>query len=121
VQAVGLAVTVLFCIAVFVTGFTAKKINNIHRPSYAKAFVAQFLIGPTTLAGFMLFGLFLEAPPLVALGVAYALIPLAIYKVVFSSQWSEAALIWVVVTLAEAGVGYGMILAGMVSLASFTA
>ena len=116
-QAIWLGLVILFWVAVFTSGFTAKRMNNLHNPSYVKAFLAQFLIGPLTLAGFMLFGLFFEAPPAVALGMAYAVIPIAIYKLVFSSQWSEAALIWVVVTAVQAGVGYALVLAGMISLA----
>ncbi|NIM50358.1 MAG: hypothetical protein GTN62_09370 [Gemmatimonadales bacterium] len=120
IQAIWLGTLILFVVAVFVTGFTAKQINNIHRPTYTKAFIALFLAGPLTLAGFFIFGLFFQAPPLVAFGVAYVLIPIALYKIVFSSMWREAALIWLVVTVVEAGVAYLLILVGLLSLAAVT-
>jgi hypothetical protein len=44
VGAVWLGMVILFLVSVFVTGFTAKKIENLHHPTYVKAFVAQFLI-----------------------------------------------------------------------------
>lgn len=120
VQTIWLALTILGVLSIIVVGFTAKKIENIHNPTYSKAFLAQFLVGLLSTVGFFLFGLFLQAPPLVALGLAYSVIPILIYRIVFASMWSEAAIIWVVVTLVQVGVGYGMVLTGLVSLAAFT-
>ena len=51
-----------------------------------------------------------------ALAIAYSLIPIFVYKVVFSSQWSEAALIWIVALIVEVGVGYGLTPVGVLSL-----
>lgn len=120
VGAIWLGLMILGVIAVFVTGFTAKKINNISNPTYAKAFVSQLLIGPLSLAGLALFGLYFKAPPILALALAYSVIPIAIYKIVFSSMWREAALIWVVVTVVMAGAGYALALVGLISFAAFT-
>jgi hypothetical protein len=119
-QAIWLGTLILFIISVFTAGFTAKKIENIHNPTYSKAFLALILIGPFSLAGFMMFGLFFQAPPIVALIIGYSIIPIAIYKIVFGSMWSEAAVIWIVTAIVQAGATYGLILAGVVSLASFT-
>ena len=117
-QALWLAALILFIAAVWATGFTAKKINNIHNPGYGKAFVAQLLIYfalPFILA---LFLLFFKAPLPVALGVPYVVLPIAIYKVVFGSMWREAALIWLVVTVVVVGVGYLLTLVGLLSFGS---
>lgn len=119
-QAIWLGTLILFVISVFAAGFTAKKIENIHNPTYSKAFLALMLIGPFSLAGFMMFGLFFQAPPIVALIIGYSIIPIAIYKIVFTSMWSEAAIIWIVTAIVQAGATYGLILAGVVSLATFT-
>jgi hypothetical protein len=121
VQAIWLAATIIFVVSWITTGFTAKRIENLHNPTYGKAFLSQILIGPFSLAAFMMFGLYFEAPPIVAFLVAYSIIPIVIYKIVFScAMWREAALIWIVVFLVQTAVGYGMILAGILSLAAFT-
>jgi len=120
VQTIWIALAILAVISIVVVGFTAKKIENIHNPTYSKAFVAQFLVGFLATAGFFIFGLFLKAPAVVAFGIAYSIIPIIVYRLVFASQWSEAATIWLVVTLVQAGVTYGLVLAGMVSLAALT-
>ena len=78
------------------------------------------MIGWLSLAGFFLFGLFFKAPVYVRLAVAFGVIPIVIYKLVFSSMWREAALIWLVAPVIQAGVTYGMIVVGLVSLAAFT-
>ena len=121
VQAIWLAAIVIFVVSWITTGFTAKRIENLHNPTYAKAFLAQLLIGPFSLAAFMMFGLYFQAPPIVAFLIAYSIIPIIIYKIVFScAMWREAALIWIVVFLVQGAVGYGLILAGFLSLAAFT-
>ncbi len=122
VQAVWLAFAIIFVVSVFATGFTAKRINNLHNPTYRKAFLAQLLIGPFSLAGFMMFGLYLQAPPLVAFLIAYSIIPIVIYRIVFScAMWREAGLIWIVVFLVQGSVAYGLVLSGILSLAALTA
>jgi hypothetical protein len=121
VQALWLAAVIIFVVSWITTGFTAKRIENLHNPTYGKAFLSQILIGPFSLAAFMMFGLYFRAPPLVAFLVAYSVIPIVIYKIVFScAMWREAALIWIVVFLVQTAVGYGLILAGILSLAAFT-
>ena len=121
VQAIGLATIIIFVVSWITTGFTAKRIENLHNPTYSKAFLAQFLIGPISLAAFVMFGLYFEAPPVVAFLVAYSIVPIIVYKLVFScAMWREAALIWIVVFLVQTAVGYGLILAGILSLAAFT-
>jgi len=120
VQTIWIALAALAIISIVVVGFTAKKIENIHNPTYSKAFLAQMLVGFLATAGFFIFGLFLQAPAIVAFGIAFSIIPIIVYRLVFASQWSEAATIWLVVTLVQAGVTYGLVLAGMVSLAAIT-
>ncbi len=116
-QVLWLAGLILFIATVWATGFTAKKINNIHDPSYGKAFIAQLLIYFAFPFMLGLFLLFFKAPLPVALGVPYVVLPIAIYKVVFGSMWREAALIWLVVTVVTVGVGYLLTLVGVLSLA----
>ena len=115
-----MALIILGIIGVFVCGFTAKKINNIHNPTYGKAFLAQMFVGAFSLAGFFVFGLFLKAPVPVALGLSYAIIPIIVYRIVFGCLWTEALIIWFVTTAVQAAVGWGLILAGMLSLAAIT-
>jgi hypothetical protein len=118
VGAVWLGLTILGILSIIVVGFTTKKINNISNPTYAKAFVAQLLIGPLSLAALALFGIYLQAPPVVAFALAYSFIPIALYKVVFACMWREAALIWVVVTVVMAGASYLLFLLGLLSFAT---
>lgn len=112
-----LALVCLGILGIFVAGFTAKKINNIHNPTYSKAFLAQFLIGLFSLAGIFVFGLYLHAPTPVAIGLSLTVIPVAIYRVVFGSMWTEALIIWFVTTTVQGGVGWGLMLAGLIGLA----
>jgi uncharacterized membrane protein len=120
VGAVWLGMVILFLVSVFVTGFTAKKIENLHHPTYVKAFVAQFLIGPLSLAALAVFGLYFQLPFIVALAIAYTFIPIVLYKIVFDSSWGEAAIIWIVVTVVMAGVTYLLTLVGVLSFAALS-
>ena len=121
VQAIWLAAIIMFVVSWISTGFTAKRIENLHNPTYSKAFLSHILIGPFSLGAFMMFALYFEAPLLLAFLVAYSIVPIVIYKIVFScAMWREAALIWIVVFLVQSAVGYGLILAGILSLAAFT-
>lgn len=87
---VWLGLMIIFFVAVFVTGFTAKK----------------------------MFGLYLGAPPILAFAIAYSFIPIIIYKIVFSCMWREAALIWIVVLLVLSALTYVLLLVGWISLSS---
>ena len=118
IGAVWLGLTILGIVSVFVVGFMAQKINNISNPTYAKAFVAQLLIGPLSLAALALFGLYFQAPPIVAFAMAYSVIPIALYKIVFSCMWREAALIWIVTTVVMGGLSYLLFLVGLLSFAT---
>jgi hypothetical protein len=120
VGAVWLGLIILFFVAVFVTGFTAKKIENLHNPTYAKAFIAQLLIGPLSAAGLALFGFYFQLPMIAALAIAYTFIPIILYKIVFDTSWGEAAIIWIVVTVVMAGVTYLLTLVGLLSLAALS-
>ncbi len=118
VGAIWIGLTILGIVAVFATGFTAKRINNISGAGYGKALLAQMLIGPLSIAGLMMFGIYLDAPPIVAFAMAYSVIPIVIYKIVFGCMWREAALIWIVVLLVQSAVAYGMILLGYISFSA---
>ena len=114
-----LAGFVMFAVSFICVGFVAKRINNIAEASYGKAFLATFLKGLGTLVGLAVFLFYLKAPPIFALTMAYSIIPIAVYKVVFSSMWSEAALIWLVALFIEGVAGVALIMAGLLTLAPF--
>ncbi len=119
VQALWLAGLILFIVGVVSAGFTAKKIQNLHNPTYSKAFIAQIILNPMSLAVFMLFGLFFQAPPLVAFLIAYSVVPIVIYRLTFScAMWREAALIWIVTFVVQAAVGFGLAMVGILRLAA---
>jgi hypothetical protein len=121
VQAVWLAAIIVFVVSWIATGFTAKRIENLHNPTYGKAFLSQILIGPFSLAAFVMFAFYFQAPLLLAFVVAYSIVPIVIYKIVFgAAMWREAALIWIVVFLIQGALGYGLVLAGVLSLEVFT-
>jgi hypothetical protein len=80
--------------------------------------IAQMLIGLLSLAGLMMFGLYLDAPPILAFAIAYSFIPIVIYKIVFPCMWREAALIWIVVLLVLSALTYVLLLVGWISLSS---
>lgn len=114
--AIWIGLIALGILGIFVAGFTAKKINNIHNPTYSKAFLAQLMIGLFSMAGFFVFGLYFDAPTPVALGISCSLIPIVIYRIVFGSLWSEALIIWFVTAMVTGGVGWGLILTGLLTL-----
>ena len=121
IQAVWLALFIIFVFSVFAAGFTAKRIDNIHEPTYGKAVLATMLKNMTGLAGLFAFGLFFQAPVVVTLAVALCLIPILMYRMVFSCMWREAALIWLVATIVEGGLGYLLAIVGIVSWGVVTA
>jgi hypothetical protein len=110
---------IMFVVSVVATGFVAKRINNISGATYAKAFLATALKNITTVAGVMVAILFWGAEPVVAFAAVYAVIPIIIYKLVFSSMWREAILIWLVVSFVELAAGYTLTTVGIMSLAVF--
>lgn len=120
IQAIWLGMLIMFVFSVFAAGFTAKKIENLHAPTYSKAVLATLLKNMLALAGFAIFGVFLQAPVIVTWIIVAGLIPIFVYKMVFSApMWREAALIWIVALIVEVGVGYVLVLVGLLSLAAF--
>ena len=118
-QSVMLGMLIVFVVSVFVTGFTTKKIENISEPSYGKAFLATFMKNILFLPAFMI-GLTLGGmPPWGAFAIAAAVVPMLVYKVVYSCMWREAAVVWLVVSVVEFGLGYGLTFVGLVSLEAF--
>ena len=107
---------IIFVFSVLVCGLLTKRMNNISGASYGKAFLATFLKGLTSLAGFFVFGLYLQAPWYVALGIAYSLIPITVYKIVFACMWREAMLIWFVTWFAEGVVAAGLLVAALFAI-----
>ncbi len=112
-QGLFLAFLIIFVFDVFVAGFTAKKIENIHAPSYSKAFFATLLKNMMSWAGLAFMGLYLGANPIVVLVVVLALIPTVVYKLVFSSTMGEALVIAIVVLGVEGLVGMSITFSGL--------
>jgi hypothetical protein len=117
VQGLIIAFLIIFIFDVFVTGFTAKKIENIHAPSYSKAFLATLLKNMLSWAGLAFMGLYLGANPIVVLVVVLALIPTVVYKLVFSSTMGEALVIAIVVLGVESLVGVSITFSGLFDFA----
>ena len=114
-----LGVGIVFVLSVITTGLVAKKINNISEPSYSKAFGATFFKNILFWPGFMM-GLYVtQMNPIIVFAAAATLIPLVIYKIVFGSMWREAAVIWLVVSIQESALLYGLTLAGIMSFQAF--
>lgn len=84
---------IMLVVSVVATGFVAKRINNISGATYAKVFLATVLKNITALAGVMVAILFWGVEPVVAVAAVYTVIPIIIYRLVFSSMWREAILI----------------------------
>jgi hypothetical protein len=114
IQAMLLAIMIVFVFSVLAAGFTAKRINNIHEPSYSKAFGATLLKNLFGWSALALFGFYFDAPLVVTLIVAMAIVPMIAYKFVFSCMWREAALIWIGAFVVEVAVGYVLTLVGLV-------
>ena len=119
-QALMLGILIVFVFSFLAAGFTAKRIENIYEPSYAKAFGATLLKNLVGWAAFAVFAAYFQAPLAVTLVVCVALVPIAIYKFVFSCMWLEAAIIWLVALVVELAVGYALTVIGIVELARIT-
>ena len=115
---VGMLIVVVFSVGS--TLFITKKINNISEPTFGKAFLATILKNmffcPTFLIGLTLEGM----PILGSLAIAAIIVPILVYKIVYGCMWREALVVWLVVFVVEFAVGYGLTLAGMMSLEAFT-
>ena len=119
-QGIMVAILIIFVFSVGSTLFITKKINNISEPTFGKAFLATILKNMLFLPVFFI-GLTLEGmPPLAAFGIAALIVPMLVYKIVYGCMWREALVVWLVVFVVEGAVGYGLTLAGMMSLEAFT-
>lgn len=119
-QALMLGILIVFVFSFIAAGFTAKRIENIYEPSYAKAFGATLLKNLVGWAAFAVFAAYFQAPLAVTVIVCVALVPIAVYKFVFSCMWLEAAIIWFAALVVEVAVGYALTLIGIVELARIT-
>ncbi len=119
-QGIMVAILIIFVFSVGSTLFITKKINNISQPTFGKAFLATILKNMLFLPVFLI-GLTLEGmPPLAAFGIAALIVPMLVYKIVYGCMWREALVVWLAVFVVEGAVGYGLTLAGMMSLEAFT-
>ena len=119
-QGIMVAILIIFVFSVGSTLFITKKINNISEPTFGKAFLATILKNMLFLPVFLI-GLTLEGmPPLAAFGIAALIVPMLVYKIVYGCMWREALVVWLAVFVVEGAVGYGLTLAGMMSLEAFT-
>ena len=119
-QGIMVGMLIIFVFSVGSTLFITKKINNISEPTFGKAFLATILKNMLFLPVFLI-GLTLEGmPPLAAFGIAALIVPMLVYKIVYGCMWREALVVWLAVFVVEGAVGYGLTLAGMMSLEAFT-
>ena len=119
VQGIMVGLLVIFVFSVASTLFITKKINNIAEATFGRALVATMLKNifflPTFLVGLTLKGM----PVLGAFAIAAIIVPMLVYKLVYGCMWREALAVWLVVSVVEFSVGYGLTLAGMMSLEAF--
>ena len=119
-QGIMVGLLIIFVFSVASTLFITKKINNISEASFGKAFMATFLKNMLFLPT-LLIGATLEGMPILGVFVIAAIIlPMLVYKVVYGCMWREALVVWLVVFVVEGAVGYGLIVAGSISLEAFT-
>ncbi len=111
-QAIWLGLFIVFVFSVFASGFTAKKIENLHAPSYAKAFGATFMKNILGLTALAIFAFYFQAPISLSLAIAAGVVPIIIYKLVFDASWGEATIIWLAALIVEVGVGYLLTVVG---------
>jgi hypothetical protein len=88
IQGAFLGLFIIFCFTVFTVGFTAKRMQ-IFGASYAKAFLAVALTNIISLPGLLVMGS-MGIPPLLALFLVVTLLPIVIYKLVFSINMMQA-------------------------------
>ncbi len=119
-QGIMVGMLIIFVFSVGSTLFITKKINNISEATFGRALLATILKNafflPTFLIGLTLKGM----PVLGALAIAAIIVPMLVYKIVYGCMWREALVVWLVVSVVEFSVGYGLTLAGMMSLEAFT-
>ena len=119
-QGIMVGMLIIFVLSVGSTFFITKKINNIAEATFGRAFLATFLKNMLFLPT-LLIGLTLEGMPILgAFAVAAIIVPMVIYKIVYGCMWREALVVWLVVFVVEVSAGYGLTLAGMMSLEAFT-
>ena len=119
VQSVMVAMLIIFVFSVGSTLFITKKINNISEATFGRALLATILKNAFFLPTFLI-GLTLEGMPVLgAFAIAAIVVPMLVYKIVYGCMWREALAVWLVVSVVEFSVGYGLSLVGMMSLEAF--
>ena len=116
IQALLLGILIVFVFSTVAAGLTAKRLNGIRDATYFKAFGATLLKNMFGWTAVAIFGLYLQAPLLVTAIIAAAIIPIIVYRLVFSCMWPEATMVWLVAFVVEAAVTAGLVLAGLVKL-----
>ncbi len=118
-QSIMVGLLIIFVFSVGSTLFITTKYDAISQASFAKAFAAtilkNMLFWPTLLVAVTLEGM----PILGAFATAGVIVPMVVYKFVYGCTWRAALVVWLVVFGVEAAVGYGLIVAGMMSLEAF--
>ena len=105
---------IVFVFSVFTAGFVAKKINNISGATFAKAFLATILKNAVGLFG-LVFMFYLDINPLAAFAVAVVVIPIVIYRLVFSCPtFVEVTLVWLPVAFVEFAASYMLTLGAII-------
>ena len=120
-QGIMVGLLIVFVFSVASTTFITKKINNISGATVGKAVLAtvfkNMLFWPAFLIGLTLEGM----PPVAAFALAALIVPMIVYKIVYSCMWREAFVVWLVVMVVELATSYGLTLVGLMSLEAFGA
>lgn len=115
IQKMILGILIIFVISVFSARFIAKAVR-VYDSSFGKAFVATLFKNMAGWGSLAFLGLAPGVPHLFALAVSLALVPVFVYKVVFSSETLQAVLIWLGVFVVEFITGVGLSQAGLFDL-----
>lgn len=108
VQTLIVVVLVTFVFSVIVTKFVAKA-ANVRDATFGKAFLATLFKNMAGWSSLVFLGLAPGMSPIFTVAVAFAMVPILVYKAVFGSEWMQAFVIWVAVFAIEFLVGYAIL------------
>lgn len=115
VQRVFLGFLIIFVVSVFATRFVARTVN-ISDATFGGAFMATIFKNMLSTGSFFFFGLAPGVPQALTLLISLALLPILVYKFVFSCETTQALLLWLGVLVIELVVAGGLSSAGIFDL-----
>ena len=109
---IGLALIVTFVATVFVAGFLAKKLK-IEDADYARALWATLFANLASGALNGALTTYLDLPIALILVVAGVVAPIVVFRLVFQCTLALAALLWLLVLIAEVVIGVALVAASL--------